>query len=435
MKTVIYRIVILVCVVAITMPASAQMPRAMMGSGNLLQHVYIRHVDRTVLGEDIIHYRFDVAVGRGKFDTIRLHRVVRERAPYQPIRTVDGIMLLPGQPNYFEAIFMSPLIFQGQAWDHSIVAFLAKHNIDVWGMDYAWALVPAETTDFSAFKGWGVVKDGQHAETALSLARVIRGFTGQDIGPLHVLGFSYGGIIAYAIAGEETQQPHVLRNIKGIIPLDVGLKVKEEAYRSVYCGSAATDQANLNAGVYSDDTGLFLKQLSDLAISSPNDSSPIIPGLTNLQAAMFFGTDTPLLTGLFWHFVGGYHDENGIPSDLRYTNTSLWVNLLGNIPPHYPMQTNFDVDATFCGTIPVPFDDHLRQIKIPILFAGAAGGMGTVGYYTPTLTSSKDVTKFVVQFLPDDQRAEDFGHADTTLARDAETLVWQPILDWLVAHQ
>jgi hypothetical protein len=434
MKILTRSIVIVTCIAAFVLSAAAQIPRAVQGGKGLPHNTYIRHVDRIVLGEDVVHYRFEVVVGKGKFDTIRLHRIVRERAPYQPIRTVDGIMLLPGQPNYFEAIFMSPLIEQGQAWDHSIVAFLAKHNIDVWGMDYAWAMVPAETTDFNAFKGWGVVKDSQHAEAALSLARVIRGFTGQDFGPLHLLGFSYGGILAYAIAGEETQRPNVLRNIKGIIPLDVGLKV-EEPYRSFYCNSAATDQANLKAGLYSDDTGLFLKQLSDLAMTMPDDASPIIPGLTNLQSALFFGTSTPLLSGQFWHFVGGYLDENGIPSDLRYSDASLWVNLLGNIPPHYPMQTNFDVDAAFCGTIAVPFDDHLRQIKIPILFAGAAGGFGTVGYYTTTLTSSKDVTKFVVQLLPDDQRAEDFGHADTALARDSETLVWQPILDWLLAHQ
>jgi hypothetical protein len=83
----------------------------------------------------------------------------------------------------------------------------------------------------------------------------------------------------------------------------------------------------------------------------------------------------------------------------------------------------------------VPFDDHLSEITVPILFAGAAGGFGKTGYYSTTLTSSTDITKFITQLQPDDQRAIDFGHADNVLARDAETLVWQPILDWIVAHE
>ena len=76
--------------------------------------------DRTVLGGDIVHYRFDVKVGPGKFDVIRLHRIVREKHPYDPIQTVAGVLLLPGGPNYFEAIFMAPLISKVPAWDQSI---------------------------------------------------------------------------------------------------------------------------------------------------------------------------------------------------------------------------------------------------------------------------------------------------------------------------
>jgi hypothetical protein len=83
----------------------------------------------------------------------------------------------------------------------------------------------------------------------------------------------------------------------------------------------------------------------------------------------------------------------------------------------------------------VPFDDHLSQIAVPILFAGAAGGFGQTGYYSTTLTASTDITKFTVQIQADDQRAIDFGHADTVLAKDADTLVWKPILDWIVAHR
>ena len=427
--------VILVFTMTLAFAVLAQTNQAFPGGVTQFAGGTITNVQRTVLHGDIVHYRFDVKVGPGPFDVIWLHRVVRERHPYEPVQTLDGVLLLPGSPNYFEAIFMAPLHSQVPAWDRSIVIFLAQHDIDVWGMDYAWALVPAETTDFSFMKGWGVAKDSQHTEIALSLARMIRGFTGQGFGQLNLLGFSYGGMIGYNLVGEETQQPRVLRNVKGFISLDFGMKFKEQAYRDLYCSFAAADQANLDAGVYNDDSGLFLKLLSDLALSAPNDPSDIIPGITNYQAALTFGANTGLVNGQFWHFVGGYLDENGVANDLRYTEPRLWLDLLQVIPPHLPTQSDLDIDATLCGKSGVPFDDHLRQITLPILLAGAAGGFGRTSIYTTTLTGSRDVTKLIVQLLPDDQRAEDFGHADTALARDAKTLVWKPILDWLVAHR
>ena len=401
----------------------------------LPNNAFVQHADRSVLSEDLAHYTFDVRVGPGKFDVIRLHRIVRERSAYRPIQTVNGVLLLPGSPNYFEAIFMTPTVSQALPPDHDIVVYLAMHNIDVWGMDYAWSLVPAETTDFAFMKNWGMAKDIQHVQIALYLARLLRATTGQGGGPIEVLGFSYGGSMAYPLAGAESQSPRGLRSIKGMIILDVGMKLKEQADRDVYCSFAAADQANLDAGIYNDDTGLFLKLLSDLAISAPNDPSDNLPGMTNYQAALFFGTSTELLNGQFWHFIGGHLDEYGIPSHLRYSEDRGWIDLLGNIPPHFPWRADLDTDTMFCGKGKSPFTEHLGQIAIPILFAGAAGGFGEKGFYTTTLTASTDVTKLIVQFQPDDLRQQDFGHVDTLLATHAETLVWQPILDWLVAHR
>jgi len=126
-----------VCVLALALSASSQSSGILPGLNKALPNVSIRHVDRTVLGEDVVHYRFDVVVGPGRFDVIHLHRIVREKEPYKPIHTVGGVLLLPGGPNYFEAIFMEPLISKVPAWDHSITVFLAKNKVDVWGMDYS----------------------------------------------------------------------------------------------------------------------------------------------------------------------------------------------------------------------------------------------------------------------------------------------------------
>jgi hypothetical protein len=85
---------------------------------------------------------------------------------------------------------------------------------------------------------------------------------------------------------------------------------------------------------------------------------------------------------------------------------------------------NVDVATAVCNEADVPFDDHLGDISVPILYIGAARGFaGRLGYYNTTLTASRDITRFVVQLLPDDQKAYDFGHADLFMAQSAERLV------------
>jgi pimeloyl-ACP methyl ester carboxylesterase len=435
MNTFVRWIVIAIFSMTLVFAAPQQGNGAFPAAKGAVADVAVRSAARAVLPDNISHYTFDIRVGPGQFDMIRLHRLVKEPIPGHPVQTVSGVFLLPGSPNYFEAVFMTPLISQTVSSDHSIAVFLAKNDIDVWGMDYRWALVPAETTNFNFMKDWGVAQDAQDTEIALSIARFMRDWTGQDYSPLHLLGFSWGGIVGYSVASQETQQPDSLRNLKGLIALDVGVKLEKEADRASSCDALATDQATLDSGVYNDDSGLFLKQLSGLALSAPKDPSDNIPGMTNYQAALFFGTSTELLTGQFWHFVGGYLDENGTPSDLRYSKAQVWLDLLQNIPPHYPMRGDVDGDLLFCGKTDTPFTEHLDQIAIPILHLGAAGGFGKAGFYASTFTKSKDVQTVLVQRQPDDQRQEDFGHADTLLADDAETAVWKPILDWIVAHR
>lgn len=400
----------------------------------------IVHSDRTQLGYDIAHYRFDVAMGPGKYDIVRIHRIVRERRPNKPVSTRDAVMLLPGNPNSFEGIFMAPMATGVSELDHSIVVFLAKNDVDVWGMDYGWALVPPDETDFEFMGQWGLAKDVAHAEAALSFARSIRVGTGQGNGKLHVLGLSYGGQVAYTLVGEETVQPPGLRNVKGMIALEIGVKLGNEGDRDFYCAMAEIDQARLDSNPpssYANDTGLGFQLLAYLASFAPDAESPFFAPLTNWQAALFVGTSTELLTpGQFWHLVGGYLDEYGIPSGLRFTDDQLWVGAMGaSFPPYYPVRIDVDTDQLLCGTFDTPFDDHLAQITVPILHVGAKGGFGPSAFASTTFTASRDVTTITVQRLPDTDEAMDFGHVDTVLARDAETLVWRPILDWIMAHR
>jgi hypothetical protein len=385
---------------------------------------------RTVLHNDIVHYTFDVDLGPDEFDTIRLHRVVREQHPGQPIAALDAIFLLPGAPNYFEQIFIEPIVSDVPPWDQSIAVFLAKNDIDVWGMDYAWAMVPLETTEFGFMQDWGLQRDIDYAEQALATVRSIRVATGRGKPRLHVLGFSYGVPVAFGIAGDETQLPPGQRMVKGIISVDYDVKVLDEARRQFACESAAYGESLIAGGTYHNEDGVFLMFVGNLAKFAPGDPSPIFPGFTNWQAALLVGTiDSP-----WWHFWGGEFDEYGIPTGLRFTDPDLMVDLFRIVPPYFPVRAGADLSTVVCDEADVPFDDHLGDITVPILAVGAAGGAGPQPY-TPWLTASRDIEQFTVQFLPDDARALDFGHADLFTATNAEEAAWQPILEWLLDHQ
>jgi len=395
--------------------------------------------DRAQLDEDIAHYRYDVAMGPGEYDVVRVHRIVREKRPNKPVSTRDAVLLLPGSPTSFEGIFLAPMVTGASELDHSIVMFLAKNDIDVWGMDYGWALVPPDETDFEFMGQWGVAKDMSHAEAVLSLARSIRVQTGQGNGKLHVLGLSYGASLAYPLVGEETLQPPGLRNVKGIIALDGGVKTGDEAEREASCAAAMNDQAILESdppNSYASSLGMLFQLFSYLAWTDADAVSPIIDFLTNWQAALFVGARTELLTGGSWHLVGGYLDEYGIPTGLRFTDDQLWVGAMGAAyTPYYPVRIDLDVDQLLCGTFDTPLDDHFAQISVPILHVGAKGGIGPGVYASAAVTASSDVTTMTVQLLSGQEEAMDFGHVDTVFATDAETLVWRPILDWIMAHR
>jgi hypothetical protein len=87
-----------------------------------------------------------------------------------------------------------------------------------------------------------------------------------------------------------------------------------------------------------------------------------------------------------------------------------------------------------CDAISGPFDDHLGDIAVPVLYVGAAGGFGKHGLYTLGLLGSDDVQTHIVQLDSDDNEAVDFGHVDLFTASEAGALAWTTIHRWLERH-
>ncbi len=400
-------------------------------------HKLYRSATRREIADGIAHYQFTVPLGPGPFDVVRLHRVVRERQPYHPAPTTGGVMMTHGASLNFE-VFLR-LESPDQATRTSAAAYLASHGVDVWGLDFAWALIPPDVTDFSFLKSWGVERDVDHTLAALSIARLIRGKTGQGFGRLHLLGYSYGVGVAYAAAGRETQQHAWLRDIDGILAVDLALKLADadESSRLAACADAASSRELIDAGVYQNDDGLVFAFFSSLAATAPDDPSPIFEGLTNFQAILFIGANTFAFgdsPAPFWHFVAGDFNEFGIPVGLLYTDPAVWITGLGSLSPYMPRLANFELAATACDEADLSIDDHLAAIEVPILYLGAAGAFGTLGDYTSSLTASNDVTNVTVQLQPADQAIIDYGHGDLFLARDAADHAWDVLRRWLLEH-
>jgi len=395
-------------------------------------------VQRRDLGGGIAEYSYVLRVGTGTYDAIGLHRVVHELAPFRPVHTNRALLLTHGDIWGFEAAFLSNP-------GHSFPVFLAKNNIDVWGIDLRWVRVPATVTDFTFMKDWGIEHDAQDVEVALTVARAVRLATGNGLGRMTLLGWSRGGIIGYAAMNGETTVPPVFRNVSAFIPVDIYLKTNDAGFKQAACTRYAAEKALIDAGTYVATSGSIVETLGNLAVTAPAGGSPVFPGLTNDQAGLLAGEATFVFFPPdqqpvpFYHFTGGTFAAplpSGlpVPTGLLYSSKPVWFHELQGASPFQAERELADSDAAICGTPDVTFDDHLAQIAVPVLYIGAGGGFGQYGVYTTTLLGSHDVTTHIVHLTPDSNRLADFGHADLFLGTNAQTLVWQTILDWVRTH-
>jgi hypothetical protein len=198
----------------------------------------------------------------------------------------------------------------------------------------------------------------------------------------------------------------------------------------------ADDVGSLAQGVYRDTTGQLISTFGRLALSSPSAPSPIVLSLSNLQAGYLAGEATfrfqgGLETAPFYHWAGGTFDADGLPTGLSFTENAYFFDFLAGAAPFMPVELLADAEAVICDKDDLPFVANLSGVTVPVLYLGAGGGGGTFGLYSLSLLGSPDQESLIVDLKPPQSRLSDFGHADLFLATDAQTLVWQPLLDWI----
>jgi hypothetical protein len=381
---------------------------------------------RSDLGKNIVHYKFVVRTGPGVHDIIGIHRVVKEDKPCKPTKAKDAIFLLHGDAKNFEGMWLPWTKSSNTPYGFGLAMYLAENNVDVWGIDQAWTFVPANTTDFSFMKDWGVQRQLKDLLSGVAIARAARMLTGNGCDPMITLGYSSGGITGYAALNYETQLPASKRQIRGFICADMCLKTDDAAMRSAFVN---------DMGMYSsDEFAIPFQQIGNLARTDPTSDSPMFPGFTNLQVALWYASAQILGPDVATHYLAGFIDNDGMPTGFRLVTLPQWLDFLEAGIPYEPSIFEIDIDKLVGEVGDSPFDDHLGEIKVPILHLAAKGGFGPYGARGLAMLGSPDKTTKIVQIGTGNSTTE-LGHIDLFIAPQAPSLAWDPMLKWLKAHR
>lgn len=393
---------------------------------------------RKQIAPAIAEYVMTLKVGNGPYDLLGIHRVIKEIRPGVPMRVKEAVMMIPGDTCSFDCAFMTPVDSSGK----TMATYLADQGLDVWGVDLRWCSVPDGITDFSFMKSWNTATHLGDIKIAVKTARVARALTGQGVDKIFLLGHSRGGQFVYAYANAEAKTPLQLQDLKGIIPMDYALKYAPDKQELIKAAETRynTLKALYNQGIYVCKDGENLKGIAYLAATEPDGDSPAVPGLTNRQVALLTLTATyqtatgemPAVTPSYHLLAGTFSDQ--VPDGLQFADEQSVLHCAMQAPSYQSLGEMIDGEAMAGETASLPYDDCLKQIKLPVFYIGAAGGFGEEGIYTTTLLGSKKVKTLVVRLCPPGLEVMDYGHADLLWASNAPELVWQPIADWVKSN-
>jgi hypothetical protein len=413
----------------------AQVPERVAGR-DIKSLEWITDWSREELPGGVAHYAYDIQVGPGDHDRVMIHRVVKETSPGRPIHTDVSIFLQHGDAVGFVKFLYGPAA-PSIPDDHAAAIYLAQNDVDVWGIDQNWVLVPEETVDFSFMQDWGLDNQIANVRAGMAVARYTRYFVGDGFRKMPLLGYSSGGATGYAYINHEAVKPRYQRHASGFVCADMIYKFapEDEEYRQFICDDVALIRDRLDSGDYAEPIPFVL--IGDLATNQPDEDSPIMPGMTNMQVALLFGAGTFQVWpyNAWWHYFGGsFDEETGLPVDLHFTSVAGMCEFMLTGCPWEALRFMGDYESILCDDDDVPWDDNLSLVEIPILYLEPAGGLGATGRYTLDLFTSATVQIATASLMPEDLITEDFGHIDMWTAPEAVDLVWQPLLDWLVAH-
>ena len=387
-------------------------------------------VSRSELGNRLAYYRALIKVDSGAFDAIAVSRVVREVHRGIPFTTSGTYFYLHGSNGSFYQALVAPHN------DKGLAVYLGGHNIDVWGIDLRNVQIPPDATVLPDVHDWGYDFQIKDVRLATRISRYVRALTGQGLGRILLSGHSAGGGLAYAVANAEAVLPLANRDVGALVPMDMVYVLPPSATPQIQfsCNVAGAYKSMNDSGLH------FFNNLGSIALgklaqTDPNGISAYSSPLTNLQATLEAGGRLVFSPAYPFHGWAVLRDASGIAADGRYTESAEIVqNSVISPAFQIPNAMISDMFAASCPALNSPHLANLDRVKVPVFYVGLAGGMGKSGEYTLSALGSNEKKSIFIQLRADDDATNDFGHMEAFRARDAQSLVWEPIRLWIAQH-
>lgn len=306
-----------------------------------------------------------------EIDRVGVHRLA-------PCEATDGpvVLYLPGMHMNGELPFVDPR--------HDVRVYLAQAGIRTWSVDYRTHAVrpDASETTLRALKAWDVARFADDVAWAAGFLR------GADRGPLVLMGFSFGGTLAYRVASRSDVRP------AGLVILDAAAEPgrAEEGGPAIDVGSTRLPW---------DARGRLL----DLVVRKPGAPSPI-EGYPDAATALA----EILYTAKSFGGEGGLSAAREGVSDIE-----VIARLLRSYDRWWPR-------ATLRAAAPDP-----PSTPLPVL-AFSSTRMGQPWQESVAAAARRwGGPGARVRLLPG------FGHLDVLVAQAAPFSVFEPIRRWLDA--
>jgi hypothetical protein len=187
-------------------------------------------------------------------------------------------------------------------------------------------------------------------------------------------------------------------------------------------------QTLLDGGTYGEQ--VLFAMMAEAVRNNP-DGHDFDAGMTNLEFVLMMCTGSALFPGHPFHYWAGTW-EGDKPTGLKFTDWNLWLDFLAAGTAYEPIIWTVDWCGYAAGILNTPYDDHLAEIKVPILNLTPGGGFADATSYGLSLLGSRDIETLIPSMgLPPEK---DFAHIDLFTSEEAEELAWRPMLQWIRAH-
>jgi pimeloyl-ACP methyl ester carboxylesterase len=388
---------------------AAVAPRAAADGGDSGDHQIVATQQVRIGG--FVRTDWTVQVGANPLNRFGMHRLVKGSGER---RSRAALLLLPPLGNGFSFFEVD----ENGRYDHSLAAFFAARDFEVWGYSPRTSgliagVCESGALDCSAMAHWGI-------QAVVDDADFLRQFMAQGRDeeiPVVVGGYSLGGMTTIA-----TMNAHP-GDYAGAMVLEGALYAADPAVVALNAGFCSGLEAQLAAGQIFDDTTLpGIRGIVGLAKTNPNGPTPLPgfpPGTTNHQVMVFL-LAVPQV-GPLWPTHDFIRCAGSVPEDRFFFSTDARVIAHSLLFNDYVDNVSIrDVSCSLAGER--TFTGNLAAWKAPVYLL--AGGRAFLAQQNDlaTILGSTDVTRnFIVPF----------GHADHWFSADHREILEEDILRWL----